>query len=638
MKSIRLSLVCYFLVLLTAALGAVCWLAYRTAAAALDERRQGSRHLVESQYRAHCEEINTVLDRRLLQKAQIAATMARPPIHVEALYPFGAVAVMCTSAPHLQLGLWLHEGIPNLRMRDKELSLAELLYRFRTAEVDIEAAESLILRSSGGLGDIDGDAESLGPPPGHAQEYFQVFLNDGRPSSRSHSLGTATLQFDPRLLASAFPQPQPDTVELKPGVKVRRVTIKTRMVFRKPKGVDKAAPSFSAHPWRWWAILAPAASKRGMGKAPGPPPGPFFGPGGPFIVRDFYIQYAIDRAPTEAKLQQYAEDRDRQLGQIDADTASQLLALRNQFFWIALATFAATLVGGYLLLLLGLAPLARLSEAVSEVSERDFRLKIDPEELPAELKPIAERMSRTLEQLGKAFDREKQAAADISHELRTPLAALMTTVEVALRKARSVQEYHEILADCQASGQHMSHLVERLLALARLDAGADRSRPRAVDAAQLAVQCADLVRPLAKARGLTLTAHIAPALPLATDPDKLCEVLTNLLNNAVEYNRPGGAIDLTVGRFNGDLCVEVRDTGIGIGPEARARIFERFYRADPSRHADIPHSGLGLAIVKSYVDLLGGTIAVDSVPQQGTTFRVRLPVQEIVPEQQPLLA
>jgi heavy metal sensor kinase len=355
-------------------------------------------------------------------------------------------------------------------------------------------------------------------------------------------------------------------------------------------------------------------------------------------VRDFFIQYAIEIAPTEARLQQYAKDRDEQLAHVDAATVSQLRDLRSQFFWIALATFAATLVGGYLLLLLGLAPLARLSEAVSEVSERDFRLKVDPEGLPAELKPIAERMSHTLEQLGKAFDREKQAAADISHELRTPLAALITTVEVALRKARSAHEYREILEDCHSSGQQMSHLVERLLALARLDAGADRPRPRAVDAGQLAMQCADLVSPLAKARGLTLTAHVSLPLSLSTDPDKLREVLTNLLHNAVEYNRPGGTIELTVERSNGDLCVEVRDTGIGIGPEARARIFERFYRADPSRHADSPHSGLGLAIVKSYVDLLGGTIAVDSVLQQGTTFRVRLPVQDLVPEEQPVLA
>src|SRR5439155_4004041 len=110
--------------------------------------------------------------------------------------------------------------------------------------------------------------------------------------------------------------------------------------------------------------------------------------------------------------------------------------------------------------------------------------------------PIAQRLSKTLWQLGQAFDREKQAAADISHELRTPLAALLTTIEVALRKSRSLQEYREILEECLSSGQQMSHMVERLLALARLDAGAERSRARAFDAGELAVQCTELIRPL----------------------------------------------------------------------------------------------------------------------------------------------
>jgi signal transduction histidine kinase len=114
---------------------------------------------------------------------------------------------------------------------------------------------------------------------------------------------------------------------------------------------------------------------------------------------------------------------------------------------------------------------------------------------------------------------------------------------------------------------------------------------------------------------------------MATDPDKLREVLTNLLHNAVQYNRPNGEIDLRVARDNGHLQVEVRDTGIGIAPEARDCVFERFYRADPSRNSDGLHAGLGLAIVKEYVDLMGGTIAVDSAEGQGSTFRVRLPVR-----------
>ena len=158
-----------------------------------------------------------------------------------------------------------------------------------------------------------------------------------------------------------------------------------------------------------------------------------------------------------------------------------------------------------------------------------------------------------------------------------------------------------------------------------VDAGVDGLRKEKVDVAALAEQCTALVRPLAEARGLTLRLHSDGAAVLEADPGKLREVLTNLLHNAIEYNRPDGSVELSVARHNGSLRVEVRDTGVGIAPEARAHIFERFYRADPSRHAEGLHAGLGLAIVKGYVDLMGGSINVESAVGEGSTFRVELP-------------
>jgi signal transduction histidine kinase len=134
-----------------------------------------------------------------------------------------------------------------------------------------------------------------------------------------------------------------------------------------------------------------------------------------------------------------------------------------------------------------------------------------------------------------------------------------------------------------------------------------------------------MVRPLAEAHEIGLSFHHEGTADLKTDPEKLREILTNLLHNAIQYNRPHGTIDLRVARDNGHLRMEVRDTGIGIAPEAREQIFERFYRADPSRQADKLHAGLGLSIVKGYVDLMGGTITVESREGEGSTFRVELP-------------
>jgi signal transduction histidine kinase len=146
-----------------------------------------------------------------------------------------------------------------------------------------------------------------------------------------------------------------------------------------------------------------------------------------------------------------------------------------------------------------------------------------------------------------------------------------------------------------------------------------------VDVAQLAQQCAAMVRPLAEARGLSLCVRSSGPADLTTDADKLREVLTNLLHNAIEYNRPAGSVEVRVERQNGHLEVAVRDSGIGIAPEEQERLFERFYRADPSRQSEGLHAGLGLAIAKGYLDLMGGSIAVESQPGQGSTFRVHLP-------------
>jgi heavy metal sensor kinase len=337
------------------------------------------------------------------------------------------------------------------------------------------------------------------------------------------------------------------------------------------------------------------------------------------------IHCASETGPRDAALAKFAAQRDEDLARLDEETDATLVTLRNRLLLIALAAFAASAVGGFCLVRVGLAPLQRLSDAVSRVSPKDFRLPFEEKRLPCELTAIVGGLTQTLDLLKRAFAREKQAAADISHELRTPLAALLTTIDVALRKPRTPEEYREMLADCRESGRQMNRLVERLLTLARLDAGVDRLRPQAVDVAALAEQCAAMVRPLAEARSLSLSVrHEGPA-PVTADPDKLREVLTNLLHNAIQYNRPEGRIELTVARDNGSLRMEVRDTGIGIAPEARAHIFERFYRVDPSRHAEGLHAGLGLAIVKGYVDLMGGRIAVDSTEGQGSTFRVELP-------------
>src|SRR5262249_39653086 len=142
-------------------------------------------------------------------------------------------------------------------------------------------------------------------------------------------------------------------------------------------------------------------------------PVPKFGPprqGGFGFYPTIFVQYASDTSVLATRLEELATQRDTRLEALERETRASLLDLRTRLFWICLGTFAAVVAGGFVLVHLGLSPLARLSDAVSRVSEKDFRLKVDQQTLPRELKPIAARLSETLEQLQRAFDREKQAA------------------------------------------------------------------------------------------------------------------------------------------------------------------------------------------------------------------------------------
>jgi heavy metal sensor kinase len=611
MKSIRLSLMVYSLGLLALALGAASWFVDETAARTLRDKEGAAEELIQSQHKERCREEEKRRDEQLLSEAQTFNKLIQlekffrgrdlNAANAAALVAANALQGAPSSPPTFATDLLARASVagwgpgtgPGGPPRADRA--AELYQRYYVEFFHRVPAIHL---------NEDELAQDAHP---HITQYFQIDVHwraDWSSSYRSHSLEGEPLPGDPAALfpQDRFPDWTWDEVRLNSGATVRRVVLKTPWARPNPVRVPPYTP---------------------RGGTPPPPPAPAAPPTGPAL----YIQCAYDVADRDRVLRELAGRRDEELAGLKAQTSESLRTLRARLLAISGATFAATVVGTWLLVWLGLTPLRRLSDAVSRVSEKDFRLQFEERRLPAELRPIVERLTHTLRQLQAAFAREKQATADISHELRTPLAALLTMTEVGLRKPRTAEEYRELLEDCRLSGQQMNRAVERLLALARLDAGVAVMRPERVDVAALAEQCAAVVRPLAEARGLSLRVRGGDGAQLVADPDKLREVLTNLLHNAIEYNRPQGSVEVAVARENGHVRVEVRDTGIGIPPEAREHIFERFYRADRSRGEDGLHAGLGLAIVKGYVDLMGGTIGVESAEGRGSTFRLELPVE-----------
>jgi heavy metal sensor kinase len=597
MKSLRLSLILYFLLLLAGALGGVSYFGYRSTQVAIAKQEESSRELTNAQYEETKKRVEDDFDQRVLDMAKDLADKAVRVRHeAEGLAVLNLLSIT-QFQPYLQGTFLLAPAYPPTKGRDKLFAMRYLTQRLRPTETRLIQT------------DDDDMIHQVEIEPG---QYFQTFRLNGRPIERLKTSKDLNFQLSEEIRQKVRDGiPWFDTVTVNGDLKMRRVTLKAKV----PMG-----------PTRVEMILPPAMTRQpfeGTKGGFGPPPGKDAKFAPPSI--EFILQFATDIRARDKNLLALQQKKEQDIANHQEKSTTALADLRQEMLWIGLGTFVAFLAGGFMLVHLGLSPINRLTEAVRKVSAKDFRLPIEAQKLPRELKPIAGRLEETLEELKRAFAREKQAAADISHELRTPLATLLTTIDVSLNKPRTPEYYREILEECRASGQHMNTLVERLLTLARLDAGASPIRPGAVDVNGLAQQCADLVRPLARARNLDLNVHTNGPAILNADPEKLREVINNLLSNAIEYNKPNGAIDLTVGRENGHLTVEVRDTGIGISPEAQPRIFERFFRADPSRHTDGVHAGLGLSIVKGYVDLMGGTVAVDS-SDAGSTFRVHLPV------------
>lgn len=584
----------YFLALLGVALGAVSLLVYRTMRETILAKRDATHHRIEQEFKDSCDKERARLEYALLSQARTMAGLVEFQPDEQASRRFRTVReIYRTGYPQLT-PLWLLTAAP---IPNSYLSVPGTLAVAGDKPFGTDPNRFKLMRIK-----FDEDDLILHVDTQIAQ-YRQADDNWGE-TYRSASLGSHILPFDP----SMFPNDEVlgwrhDVLSPGPGREVLRVILKVSPSRRWARAGRPGPPPDRLPSVKPLTHLTPP-----------PPPG-------------LFIQCACDKSLLDNAIAGFQARRDEELAHVDEQTEESLAASRRNLLLIGVATFVGTVFGGFWLVRLGLSPLRKVSAAVSRVSAKDFRLQVEERHLPRELQPIVARLTETLDQLKRAFTREKQAAADISHELRTPLAALLTTIDVTLRKARSPEEYREVLEECRASGQQMNHLVERLLALARLDAGVDLLRPQRVDASQLAEECAAMVRPLAEARGLELRVHRNGPAPLFADPAKLREVVTNLLHNAIQYNRPHGSIDLTVARQNGSLKVEVVDSGIGMDPEARQHIFERFFRADPARSQDGLHAGLGLAIVKGYVDLMGGSIDVESAEGQGSTFRVELPVK-----------
>jgi heavy metal sensor kinase len=282
------------------------------------------------------------------------------------------------------------------------------------------------------------------------------------------------------------------------------------------------------------------------------------------------------------------------------------------------------LAGGWWFVGRALRPISEISSAATKISAGDLSQRINIAEAESELGQLAAVLNSTFARLETAFAQQKQFASDAAHELRTPVSVILTQTQTSLNRERDAASYKQTVEACQRAAQRMRKLIESLLALARFDAGQEVLKRMPFDFSKTISDCAELVSPLADERGVKISADVEP-IEIIGDSERLAQVVTNLLTNAIQYNNPDGEVRVKLESQNGLAVLTVADTGQGIAAENLPQVFGRFFRADSSR-TGAGNSGLGLAIAKAIVEAHGGTIEVASEENAGTTFTVRLPI------------
>ena len=246
-----------------------------------------------------------------------------------------------------------------------------------------------------------------------------------------------------------------------------------------------------------------------------------------------------------------------------------------------------------------------------------------------ELRRLTEVLNSMMGRLEGSFAQVARFTSDASHELRTPLAVLRAELETALQPGTTddarVVRIHAILDEVR----RLSSLVDSLLFLSRSDAGKLELDLQPVNLSRLAAAAVDDARLLGETRGISIEADVLPDATVLADPGRLLQVLLNLVDNAVKFNRDGGRIHIALTTTTGGLQLAIGNTGPGLSAEHRTRIFERFFRGDPARSREVTGFGLGLSLSREIMLAHGGRIELARSEEDWTEFRVTLKVARV---------
>ena len=288
---------------------------------------------------------------------------------------------------------------------------------------------------------------------------------------------------------------------------------------------------------------------------------------------------------------------------------------------------AVSLVG-YQIARQGIRPVEEIATTARRITSSHLGERIVAEGYPYELASLALTFNKMLDGLEGAFERISRFSADIAHDLRTPVNNIRGEAEVALARARTIDEYRDALESSLEEAVRLSDLIGNLLFLARTESPLTHLRLEAVNVAELLEGVREFYDASAADAGVVLTsAGGGQAVIAELDRTLIQRAVGNLVSNAVAHTPEGGTVAIRTESVAANVLIEVIDTGVGIPPEALPRVFDRFFRVDPSRSRSSGGTGLGLSIVQGIMQLHRGNVEIASQSGAGTRVTLRMPAR-----------
>jgi heavy metal sensor kinase len=284
-----------------------------------------------------------------------------------------------------------------------------------------------------------------------------------------------------------------------------------------------------------------------------------------------------------------------------------------------------SIAGGYSLLGRALRPVDKIVRAAEGITYKNLSERLPVLPTGDEFERISVALNRMIGRLDEAFLIARRFSGDASHELRTPLTVIRGELEALLKGGELPAEASERVGEVLEEAERLTHIVEGLLLVSRLESGEGRRNHTMLDLGSIVGLVADQMGPLAEDKRLTLRRELKTGVRVDGDEVRLQQVVVNLMDNAIKYTPESGCVTVSVRARSDYAELEVADTGVGISEGAQKHVFERFFRAEEVRSGRIDGTGLGLSIVESIIEAHEGSVSVTSREGQGTSFLVRLP-------------